>query len=200
MSNSIPTLVDHQTFEEIIYPALTAIPKNGILVELGSYLGGSIVRICDKLNELNKMESTAVYAIDDWRFNNISKETTAWIKECHKEWFRSPDDNLNYKHLNFLENITKAGYLDKIIPLKKDSVLAAQCFNDNTIDFLFVDDDHSYPKTKQVLEAWLPKIKLGGFITGHDYSCDGVKLAVQEVLGENIVVSSIQSSYRFEKV
>lgn len=50
-----------------------------------------------------------------------------------------------------------------------DSVAAAERFEDRSVSLLFVDTTHTYEKTRQELEAWLPKIHPDGVICGHDY-------------------------------
>lgn len=73
--------------------------------------------------------------------------------------------------------------------LRKDSREAAKDIPDGTLDFVFIDADHSYEGCKADIEAWRPKVKAGGFISGHDYEntdfpCWGVKKAVTELFGQ----------------
>ena len=49
------------------------------------------------------------------------------------------------------------------------SVEAAKAVEDKTVDFIYIDGDHSYEAVKADLEAWLPKMRPGGFLSGHDY-------------------------------
>jgi uncharacterized Rossmann fold enzyme len=72
--------------------------------------------------------------------------------------------------------------------LVKDSVEAAREIEDGSLDFVFIDANHTYEACKADVEAWLPKVKPTGFIAGHDYENPGypswgVKRAVEEVLG-----------------
>lgn len=69
------------------------------------------------------------------------------------------------------------------------SVDAAATFADNSLDFVFIDADHSYENVKQDINAWLPKVRLGGILAGHDYfqydtgiPHPGVQTAVDELL------------------
>lgn len=53
---------------------------------------------------------------------------------------------------------------------------------DKSLDLVFIDANHDYDFIKQDIELWLPKVKDGGIISGHDF-CDkheGVKQAVRE--------------------
>jgi predicted O-methyltransferase YrrM len=64
---------------------------------------------------------------------------------------------------------------------------AAKRFDDESVDFLFIDADHSYEAVKADIIAWLPKMKTDGIIAGHDFDNPkhpGVKQAVLELLGE----------------
>jgi Methyltransferase domain len=69
-----------------------------------------------------------------------------------------------------------------------DSKEAAAYVPDGSLDFVFIDADHSYEGCKADIQAWLPKLKPSGFISGHDYDntdfpCFGVKQAVDEIFG-----------------
>lgn len=183
MSDNIPTLVDQYTFD-LIFEKLDKLPEKKYphIAELGSFLGGSISKIYYKCLDL---EITPILsAIDNWDCANISQES--------KDWSGVQNNFYN----KFIENI----YHLPIIPYKMDTIEATKKFEDNSIDLLFADDDHSYPHTKLVLEAWLPKIKVGGYIIGHDYcASNGVRIAVQEVLGTNIRLSETGTAYLYQK-
>ncbi len=57
---------------------------------------------------------------------------------------------------------------------------------DNSLDFIFIDADHSYKAVVKDIEDWTPKVKAGGYITGHDWYQSPVKKAVTDVLGKDI--------------
>jgi hypothetical protein len=50
-----------------------------------------------------------------------------------------------------------------------DSLVAASRYEDKSIDFLFLDAAHDYANISRDITAWLPKVKPGGIISGHDY-------------------------------
>ena len=54
---------------------------------------------------------------------------------------------------------------------------------DNSLDFIFLDADHAYKTVVRDIEDWNPKVKKGGYITGHDWYQSPVKKAVTDVLG-----------------
>jgi len=52
--------------------------------------------------------------------------------------------------------------------LKLDTVTAAARFKDASLDLVFVDADHTASGVARDLDAWAPKLRPGGFLTGHD--------------------------------
>lgn len=46
---------------------------------------------------------------------------------------------------------------------------ALNFFEDNSLDLVFVDASHDFDAVYYDIENWIKKVKLGGFICGHDY-------------------------------
>jgi len=42
-------------------------------------------------------------------------------------------------------------------------------FEDESLDFVYIDGNHAYDYVKQDMEMWWPKLKKGGLFAGHDY-------------------------------
>lgn len=53
--------------------------------------------------------------------------------------------------------------------LRMSSVEGAAAIQDGSLDFIFVDADHRWQAVLADLAAWIPKVKPGGIIAGHDY-------------------------------
>jgi hypothetical protein len=78
--------------------------------------------------------------------------------------------------------------------IKGDSSECLSRFEDRTFDMLYIDGDHSYQGVKKDLEQAFKKVKVGGWIMGHDYEMNmkkaktsydfGVKRAVDEFCSE----------------
>jgi hypothetical protein len=80
-----------------------------------------------------------------------------------------------------------------VTPIKMSSVEAAKLYTDNSLFFVFIDGSHLYEAVREDILAWLPKVKSGGFIGGHDIDqteeFNGVRKAVDELIGpQNIKV------------
>jgi Methyltransferase domain len=48
------------------------------------------------------------------------------------------------------------------------SVKAAESFSDGSLDFVYIDANHTFQHVNQDLRAWYPKLRVGGLICGHD--------------------------------
>jgi len=68
--------------------------------------------------------------------------------------------------------------------LRLPSVEASRLFEDGYFDMVYIDADHCYLAVKDDIKSWLPKIRGGGIIGGHDYDLRDVSTAVDEQLGE----------------
>jgi len=81
----------------------------------------------------------------------------------------------------FMSNMKKMGINRSDYKLfKTDSASAAVYLVDNTVGFCFVDADHAYISVTKDIETWWPKIKIGGYLAGHDFQNKDVKMAVTE--------------------
>jgi len=56
----------------------------------------------------------------------------------------------------------------RIKVLRKTSPQAAEDFKDHSLDFVYLDGDHTEPIVLAELRAWVPKLKSGGLMGGHD--------------------------------
>jgi len=64
------------------------------------------------------------------------------------------------------------------------SHVVAKTVAEASIDFIYIDGDHSRAAVLLDLKSWLPKLKRGGIMAGHDYYGD-VKTVVDEFCAQN---------------
>lgn len=65
-----------------------------------------------------------------------------------------------------------------------DSTAMAVEIEDGSCDFVFIDASKHSEKYRSDIDAWLPKIKPGGFIQGHDWHHPNVPPIVMAFAGE----------------
>jgi len=53
--------------------------------------------------------------------------------------------------------------------IKGLSIDVAKTLLNESLDWVYIDADHRYEVVKADLEAWFPKVRKGGVISGHDY-------------------------------
>lgn len=138
------------------YRQLAGMVRLGVMVEVGAYRGRSICSIRDVCRE----NDTDIIAVD------------AWIEV----------DGLS----EFKKNV---GDSPGIIPWHIDSWTAADMLGSlcgcNSIDAVFIDAAHDYNSVAADIDMWLPLVRSGGWIGGHDYckGYPGVIRAVKEAFG-----------------
>lgn len=148
-------------------------PEGGIFVELGAYKGKSTSFIVTKM--INQNRNIKFYTVDTFQGDSGStdeREVDAYkrvdVSEMYQEYLKNTEHLKNYYE-------TMVNYSHE----------AAEYFLDNSVDCLFIDAGHSHEAVKKDIEAWLPKMKSGGIISGHDYNAwEGVNKAVNELLGK----------------
>lgn len=67
---------------------------------------------------------------------------------------------------------------DKGTLIKETSEVAQRRFVDETLDFIFIDGDHSFERCYEDLNLWYSKVRPGGLFSGHDFSLPGVNEAL----------------------
>lgn len=69
---------------------------------------------------------------------------------------------------------------DRVEFFHESSIEGAKRFPDNYFDFVYIDAGHSYESVMEDLNAWYPKLKVGGIICGHDMNDNeiGTKIGV----------------------
>lgn len=149
--------------------------KNGILAksaaEIGVWRGHSSIGFLRLLPSLEKF-----ILVDSW--TQYPDYTTSGDNKAHT--FLLQDKLICEDRVYFFNN--------KIEILPQLSLEAASKIADRSLDFIFIDANHSYEYVKQDILVWRPKVKQGGLLAGHDIDLPnfpGVRKAVEETIRGN---------------
>ncbi len=132
--------------------------KKWNMIEIGSYMGESIL-LFNSIGIFNE-----IHSIEPFEGHEQHMVDYGYDWDFVKEEFK-----------------TNTRLCKNIIQYEDYSYNVVDNFEDNSIDFIYIDGDHSYAGVKRDVELFIPKVKNGGFIGGHDYDhqewmgvCDGV--------------------------
>lgn len=112
----------------------------------------------------------------------VSTETFCHFADhviCVDHWYGTQRAKREYD-ARFADNL-------QVSYLRLYSSQASSLVADASLDLVYLDADHSYEAVTADIKAWMPKIKSGGWISGHDYLeawWSGVIAAVNDVFGK----------------
>jgi predicted O-methyltransferase YrrM len=147
-------------FEEYYQEIVQKIKEGDTIVEVGIYKGKSILYLAEHIAQRNL--NVRLYGVDNWAGETTVDETSEQIKQAY------------YRNIWPLKS--------RIVTLEYPSLEAVKAFPDGSLAFAFIDAAHDYDNVKADILAWMPKVKKGGILAGHDYNYLPVKQAVDELL------------------
>lgn len=133
---------------EYIAEVFPQFPK-GRGVEVGVFKGHFSKSILDSWDG-------TLYMVDVWRPLDVEDYNDMSNHSGHSEAYRDTMTSIS-------------GYEDRAIMVRAASEVAAHIFEDNSLDFVYIDANHAYDYVVQDIELWYPKVRPGGLICGHDY-------------------------------
>jgi predicted O-methyltransferase YrrM len=165
------------------YPKMVARFSSGShFVEVGSFLGQSTALLVVEV--INYKKKIQIDCVDIWRklpsFNDGQLDKPLFQK-LPEDYFPA-----------FKENMKRFDLMKYVIPIRGESGIVSNRYEDNCLDFVFLDGNHSYNFVKNDIKAWLPKVKESGILAGHDYGrpTNGVKKAVDEAFDKVKLIST----------
>lgn len=177
------------SYQQLYSSWIVKIPENGVIVEVGCWRGKSISYLAVEL--INSNKNINLYAVDTWAGS--------------PEHQNHPLVQNNTLYENYLNNIKPVSHV--INNIRKESVEAAKQFEDNSIDAVFIDACHSPECVKEDIDAWYPKVKVGGVLAGHDWHSPDVQSGfyasiipkIYNNLNTNMRIDSAEDIFEFRK-
>lgn len=125
--------------------------------------------------------------------NNISRMYAIDPYMQYNDWNRFiPEQEISQVKNIAFSAINASGNKDKVVFLEKTSFAAKNYIADESLDFIFIDGDHSYEKAIRDFEWYYSKVKVGGIFSGHDHSLPGVNKALYEFREKNNITSEVK--------
>jgi hypothetical protein len=141
--------------------AVSSFPTGSRFVEVGTYLGRSLCSLGEVVERSGK--NIELIGIDtcrgsgpegrhgiDYHGGAVAEGGGTFAGALHK-------------------NVLDCGFGETITLIISDSVSAARLFSNASLDWVHLDARHDYASVKADIEAWLPKVKAGGWLSGDDY-------------------------------
>jgi predicted O-methyltransferase YrrM len=122
------------------------------------------------LHLLAACPKTTVIGVDAWRHRpeNTGKEGGETYHE------------LKMPALEAKVRVRSRRFGDRCILHKMDTTQAATLIPDGSLDLVFIDADHTEAGVLADIDAYLPKIREGGVMSGHDINWPTVQRAVEQ--------------------
>lgn len=154
-------------YKRFYYQIANSLPNKANIVEIGNHYGCSSLYLADILNK-RKIDYNLFLV-----------------------------DNSNGDNRKSLKDFVSKEGLSSITFVDSDSLEAYKLFEDNSLDFLFIDGNHEYSHVRKDIYLWQSKVKSDGIMAGHDYYLTtDVKFAVeQQIPGYLLDVLSTDNNY-----
>ena len=131
------------------------------------------------------------WAIDPWEdmtgsYSGKDSGAKAYWESCREA--RATEEHWFQMHYHCCSLMT---YFPQLKAVKMASEQAYTIFPDEYFDMVFIDAIHTFEHLHADIGYWLPKVRKGGIIGGHDYEhrrFPGVKEAVHKWFGEDIEI------------
>jgi len=136
-------------------------PRRG--AEIGVQAGDTSFQLLRGLPTLETL-----YCVDAWRWYPDYEHDRCPTDKTGGRW---PDQQLldEARSLFFKRLFENKEFESRVVVLGLFSADAALLVRDRSLDFVFLDANHSYEYVRDDIRRWRPKLKAGGLLAGHDY-------------------------------
>ena len=162
---------------------------NDIITKEGPGINGYVTNFAGsglsgtEIVQLNKLARSvahpSIICVDVGVAKGSSTAAMAFVAKENNGFVFSVDDYCEYKkHTDqwaqakcsdiFLNNIAYLGLSENVQLIEEISQQASIRFGDGSVDIVFIDAGHGYDEVVIDIKSWLPKVRKGGIICGHD--------------------------------
>jgi len=156
--NDIPGWFQWRSAQE---EAVQRFPSGSRFVEVGNYLGRSLCSLGEVVQRSGKR--FMIVGVDTCRGSGIEGPKA---KDYHGAAVAEGGGTFAG---TLHRNVINCGYGDLISLIVSDSITASTFFPDRSIEWVHLDARHDREHLQADIAAWLPKVKIGGWLSGDDY-------------------------------
>lgn len=154
--------------ECIITELIESIDEPATYLEVGVLYGETLVAVAQNAKNIKKC-----IGIDSYE---------PYVDELNNYYYVGPALSKLNLH-TCMQAIKNSGVSEKIELIVEDSHTAKNKIADNSIDVIYIDKSLTATGVKQDLLDWWPKVKIGGYLTGHEWE----NLKVRKIVTDTIL-------------
>jgi hypothetical protein len=174
---------------------LSLLPPDGVCAEVGTWRGDFAAAI------LRASKPKQLYLVDPWEHRSEEKYEQA----CYGGTVATGQEGMDAIYESVINRFQAEIDSGKVLVRRARSADAAASFAAESLDWVYIDADHSYEGVKRDLEAYFPLVKPGGILAGDDYGQKdswyglGVAEAVDEFAERGFALKVIGTQYLLKK-
>jgi len=143
---------------ELFQTAYSLVPHDAIIVEVGAFLGSGSILLAGTRSE---RQAGKAHCIDPFDCSG-----DAFSVPIYQRLVKAAGATMTMREI-FENNIARAGIRDWVVTHQGGAEEIARTFTQK-IDLLFMDGDQSPTGARAAYDAWMPFLKIGGYIAMHN--------------------------------
>lgn len=148
---------------------------DGLFVEIGPYLGRSSCTMSKMIQQSRK--PIDFHVIDAWKDLADARPT---LPAEHVLLIEQHGGTLQDAFLHYMTVTNAVPGISKVVHGDDSDLNIVRQYQDNSVNFLYVDTDTSFGSTMAALRNWWRKVKEGGRLCGDSYADAGVHSALRQ--------------------
>lgn len=138
---------------------LDQIPLGSTGAEVGVWKGDLSARLLERCSHL--------HLVDPWAFQ--PQHADSWYGGAEAV----SQSDMDAIHRGVMDRFADEIATGRVAIHRLPSTEAARYVQDWSLDWVYIDGDHTYGGVVADLAAWVPKVRPGGLVMGDDYQSDG---------------------------
>lgn len=169
--------------------------KPNLIVEIGTWLGGSAIHMGGLLRKAG-LNDSCIVCVDTWlgsseHYLNADQRCTLKLVDGRPTFYQ-----------DFMQNVVQHGLQDIILPFSITSVGAAGVLSEFKIapDLVYLDGDHSAHAFRTDLDLYWELLRPGGVVIGDDFDWEGPQAEVIDFsYSHGFEFTKLDNKFAFQK-